>query len=434
MPPKTRPSRPASPAPRGAGRATSSRARPGEKSVRPRRSGEADDVFGTDSPARGRGRAVSPGAPRPASDRPGPASGAKPSAASRAKPASAAGPKPASERSPFTKPAGRGAAKPAVGRGDPRGRGLPPEPQADFDEAGEVIDQAPWRGRTGLRARGGEAPRAAPRQKMGRGQARLAAREQDQAQPPERLQKVLAQAGMGSRREVEEWIAAGRVNVNGKTAELGQLVGPGDRVKVNGKLVNLRFSSRLPRVLLYYKPEGEIVSRDDPDGRATVFEALPRMRGGRWIAVGRLDINTGGLLLFTTSGELANRLMHPRYEIIREYAVRTLGEVSEELRQQLIDGIELEDGTARFTSMVDGGGQGANHWYRVTLSEGRNREVRRMFQAVGVTVSRLLRVRYGPLSLPPNLRRGKVLELSDRDVRALLEAVDLSTSRSAQRA
>lgn len=295
-----------------------------------------------------------------------------------------------------------------------------------------MIDLQPWRGRAGLRARGGEAPRAAPRQKMGRGQARLQAREQDQSQAPERLQKVLAQAGLGSRREVEEWIAAGRINVNGKPAQLGQLVVPGDRVKVNGKLVNLRFSSRLPRVLLYYKPEGEIVSRDDPDGRATVFEALPRMRGGRWIAVGRLDINTGGLLLFTTSGELANRLMHPRYEIIREYAVRTLGEVSEELRQKLIDGIELDDGTARFTSMVDGGGQGANHWYRVTLNEGRNREVRRMFQAVGVTVSRLLRVRYGPLSLPPSLRRGKVLELSDRDVKALLESVGLSASRTVQ--
>lgn len=180
---------------------------------------------------------------------------------------------------------------------------------------------------------------------------------------------------------------------------------------------------RLPRVLLYHKPEGEIVSREDPEGRPTVFEKLPRINNGRWIAVGRLDFNSCGLMLFTSSGELANRLMHPRYELEREYAVRVLGEPTPEAMAQLESGIELEDGLARFTRMLDAGGEGANHWYNVTLSEGRNREVRRMFEAVGLQVSRLMRVRYGPVLLPSGLKRGLWRELDSREVIALTKAL-----------
>ncbi len=200
---------------------------------------------------------------------------------------------------------------------------------------------------------------------------------------PERLQKVLAQAGVGSRREIEEWVVAGRISVNGLPAALGQKIGPGDRVKVNGKLVSLRFTQRSPRVLIYHKPEGEIVSRDDPDGRPTVFERLPILRKGRWLAVGRLDFNTSGLLLFTNDGDLANRLMHPRYEMEREYAVRLLGELNDEQAKSLTEGLQLADGPARFNTLRNEGGEGINHWYRVTISEGRNREVRRMFEADG---------------------------------------------------
>src|SRR5574343_314391 len=245
---------------------------------------------------------------------------------------------------------------------------------------------------------------------------------------PERLQKILAQAGVGSRREMEEWIAAGRVSVNGVVAIIGQSVVPTDKVKVGGRLINIRFtgSSRPPRVLMYHKPEGEIVSRDDPDGRPSVFAALPRMRGGRWINVGRLDFNTSGLLLFTTSGELANKLMHPSSQLVREYAVRVLGELTMDAQQQLLKGVELEDGPANFGALVDAGGEGANKWYRVTIFEGRNREVRRMFEAVGCTVSRLIRVRYGPLVLPPQLKRGRCRELTELEIKQLLKALPAS--------
>ena len=242
---------------------------------------------------------------------------------------------------------------------------------------------------------------------------------------PERLHKLLAQSGIGSRREMEELIAAGRVNVNGETAEVGQSASPGDRIKVNGKLVHLKFSNRLPRVIIYHKPEGEIVSRDDPEHRPTVFTSLPRMSGGRWVAVGRLDFNTSGLLLFTTSGDLANRLMHPRYNLVREYAVRILGDLPEGAREKLLAGVELEDGVAQFATFVEAGGEGANRWYRVSLFEGRNREVRRMFESVGVVVSRLMRVRYGPFVLPSNLKRGHVLELGEADVKKLLGDFDM---------
>lgn len=239
----------------------------------------------------------------------------------------------------------------------------------------------------------------------------------------QKLQKVLAQAGLASRREIEEWIAAGRITVNGKPAHTGQRVGPQDRVRVNGRQVNLRLAPRAPRVLLYHKLEGEIVSRADPEGRPTVFDRLPRIGGGRWVAIGRLDFNTEGLLLFTSSGELANRLMHPRYELEREYAVRVIGELSPDQERALREGVELEDGQARFSTLVAGGGEGTNRWYRVTLNEGRNREVRRMFEAVGVTVSRLIRVRFGPVDLPPRLKRGMCAELVEEEVQALLRAL-----------
>ena len=238
--------------------------------------------------------------------------------------------------------------------------------------------------------------------------------------PAIKLQKALADAGHGSRREIEAWIADGRVSVNDAPAHVGQRVTSNDKVKLNGRLVYLKDAQRLPRVLIYHKPEGEIVSRDDPEHRASIFEKLPRIRGSRWIAVGRLDFNSCGLLLVTDSGELANRLMHPRYGLEREYAVRVLGELTPEATYQLQTGIELEDGMAHFNRILIAGGEGANRWYRVTLNEGRNREVRRMFAAVGITVSRLMRVRYGPVSLPPQLKRGQCRELEDKEVKTLM--------------
>ncbi len=255
-------------------------------------------------------------------------------------------------------------------------------------------------------------------------------RHQEPAGKPERLHKLLANSGVGSRREMEELIVAGRIVVNGAPAHVGQTVSPGDRIKVNGKLVQLRFSDRLPRVILYHKPEGEIVSRNDPEHRPNVFTSLPRMSAGRWVAVGRLDFNTSGLLLLTTSGDLANRLMHPRYQLVREYAVRILGELPDEARRQLLDGIQLEDGPAKFGFFQEAGGEGANRWYRVSLFEGRNREVRRMFEAVGVVVSRLMRVRYGPFVLPPSLKRGQVQELPEPEVRKLLVEFGMATAHS----
>lgn len=240
---------------------------------------------------------------------------------------------------------------------------------------------------------------------------------------PQKLHKMLAQAGLGSRRELEEWIVAGRISVNGKPAHVGQRIGPQDRIKVNGKPVNLKFAPRTPRILIYHKQEGEIVSRDDPEGRPSVFDKLPRIGGGRWVNVGRLDFNTEGLLIFTSSGELANRLMHPRYELEREYAVRVIGELLPEQEQSLLDGIELEDGEAHFNTLLSRGGEGTNRWYHVTLNEGRNREVRRMFEAIGVQVSRLIRVRFGPVSLSPRLKRGMAHELTEEEVRALMKAL-----------
>lgn len=240
-----------------------------------------------------------------------------------------------------------------------------------------------------------------------------------------KLHKVLADAGLGSRRDMEELIIAGRVSVNGEPAHIGQRILSADQVRINGKLLQRKVTKRPPRVLIYHKPAGEIVSMNDPEGRVSVFDHLPTMKSAKWIAVGRLDFNTEGLLLFTTSGDLANRLMHPRYGIDREYAVRTLGELEEAGRQKLLSGVELDDGTAQFSRIIDGGGEGVNKWYRVTIGEGRNREVRRMFEAVGLTVSRLIRTRYGVLTLPQSLRRGRWEELDEHAVRDLMTTCGL---------
>lgn len=255
--------------------------------------------------------------------------------------------------------------------------------------------------------------RRSPNAPMGRAASRLQQAIAPEA-PSERLHKALATAGLGSRREMEEWIAEGRIQVNGETATVGTKVGPRDIVKVSGRRVYLRFEdTRRTRILIYHKSEGEIVSRDDPKGRATVFDALPKLRGAKWIAVGRLDYNTDGLMIFTTSGELANKLMHPRFEVEREYAVRVLGELTDEQIQQLLDGVELDDGPAQLQSCYRAGGEGANRWYRVVIKEGRKREVRRIFEHLGLTVSRLTRIRFGPVALPPQLRRGQKMELDD---------------------
>jgi 23S rRNA pseudouridine2605 synthase len=240
----------------------------------------------------------------------------------------------------------------------------------------------------------------------------------------ERIQKVLARAGVGSRRAVEEMISAGQVTINDKVAKLGDRFNAGDRVKVKGTLVaNNALVPRTSKVLLYHKPVGEICTRVDTENRPTVFDNLPRLQNGRWVAIGRLDVNTSGLLLFTTDGSLANRLMHPRYEIEREYAVRVFGTVSDEILQRLRKGVMLEDGIARFDDIMDSGGEGANHWYHVVLREGRNREVRRLWESQGITVSRLTRVRFGPVLLSKNLKPGKYEELSADDVDYLYKLV-----------
>ncbi len=236
----------------------------------------------------------------------------------------------------------------------------------------------------------------------------------------QKLHKVLAAAGFGSRRAMEERIREGAVTVNGRVAGIGDRVTPEDRIKVGDKILRWPQDGKLPRVLLYHKPEGEIVSNDDPQGRPTVFAKLPPARNAKWLAIGRLDFNTSGLLIFTTSGDLANRMMHPRFEVEREYAVRVLGEMTPAIMDALRAGVQLEDGEARFERLEDEGGEGANRWYRVLLREGRNRVVRRLFESQGLTVSRLMRVRFGAVVLPPRLKRGQFIELTGEDVEQLL--------------
>jgi len=237
-----------------------------------------------------------------------------------------------------------------------------------------------------------------------------------------KLHKVLAQAGMGSRLEMEQLIMEGRITVNNEPAHIGQRVQFGDHVKVNGKPIRFRIEPPLTRVIAYHKPAGEVVTHDDPQNRPTVFRKLPKLFQGKWQSVGRLDLNTEGLLLFTSSGELANNLMHPRFGLEREYAVRVLGGLTPEEKQRLLSGVQLGDGMAQFGSIEEGGGEGSNCWYRVTISEGRNREVRRMFEAVGHAVSRLIRIRYGAMVLPRGLKRGAWMELDAIDIAQLTRA------------
>lgn len=243
----------------------------------------------------------------------------------------------------------------------------------------------------------------------------------------ERLQKILSRAGLGSRRQVERWIEEGRLTVDGRPAKLGERVELDARIALDGRIVSLRDTAPRRRVLIYHKPEGELCTRSDPKGRPTVFDRLPPLRHARWISVGRLDFNTSGLLLFTTDGELANRLMHPSREIEREYAVRVHGEVTPDMLKRLKTGVELEDGGARFDEIVDAGGTGVNHWYHVTLKEGRYREVRRLWEAVGAEVSRLTRVRFGRLTLPRRLPAGRWQELDVDSMRTLIELAGVAT-------
>ncbi len=241
----------------------------------------------------------------------------------------------------------------------------------------------------------------------------------------EKLQKVLARAAVGSRREMERWISQGRIKVNDKVASLGDRVSAKDKIKVDNKIINQKRTEVQQRVIVYHKPIGEVCTRDDPEGRATIYSNLPKLRTGRWISVGRLDLNTSGLLLLTTDGELANKLMHPSSEIEREYAVRILGEVSPDILKQLKTSVPLEDGDAHFSDVKESGGQGANHWYNVILKEGRNREVRRLWEYFGFAVSRLMRVRYGDIKLERRVRPTKSEDLTEKEMLELYKSVGL---------
>jgi 23S rRNA pseudouridine2605 synthase len=242
----------------------------------------------------------------------------------------------------------------------------------------------------------------------------------------EKLQKVLARAGLGSRREIETWITAGRVKVNNEIAKLGDRVELAEKIEVDGRVIRLESAKPVKcRVLMYHKPVGEICARSDPEGRPTVFDKLPNLRGQRWIVIGRLDFNTAGLLLFTNNGDLAHRLMHPSYEMEREYAVRVFGEVKPEILQRLREGVELDDGPANFDEIRDAGGDGSNHWYHVILREGRNREVRRLWESQDIVVSRLIRVRFANIPLPRFLRPGKYQDLEPEQIDELMNMVKL---------
>jgi len=281
---------------------------------------------------------------------------------------------------------------------------------------------------TGQRRSGGSARGAHRRGPFGTGRHGAGGDE------PVRLQKALAEAGLGSRREIEGWIREGRVRVNGQTAKLGDRVTRTDRVRVDGQEIKRRHPRAVrPRVLAYHKPEGEVVTRRDPEGRPTIFRRLPGIRDGRWIAVGRLDLNTAGLLLVTNNGELANRLMHPSRQIEREYAVRIHGEVADEILERLVNGVELDDGPARFEEIVESGGSGQNRWFHVLLCEGRNREVRRLWEAAGCEVSRLKRVRFGNVILGARPLPGHWRPLADEEVDGLLELAGMPVPRSRAR-
>ncbi|MCI3204367.1 23S rRNA pseudouridylate synthase B [Pandoraea capi] len=399
---------------------------------------QASDADGAPSAAQGRARTNSRkprGAKRDDAQQPQPSGGANGAApggrAKRGAQGGQGGPSGQGAQggqggqSPSGKPQGRGRKGPAGGA---RGKGG----AGNAGNAGNSGDGDLFAFVTsgGFDAEDGEGDNAASaRAQRGRRPADRRVLSPDDEAP--KLHKVLAEAGMGSRREMEELILAGRVSVNSEPAHIGQRILPTDQVRINGKLVKRRITSKPPRVLLYHKPAGEIVSHSDPEGRTSVFDRLPPMKTAKWLAVGRLDFNTEGLLILTTSGDLANRFMHPRYEIEREYAVRTVGQLSEASRQQLLHGIKLDDGEANFLRLKDGGGEGSNHWYHVALAEGRNREVRRMFDAAGLMVSRLIRTRYGPLTLPRGLKRGRYEEMDEAQVRSLFAAVGMKVPGAA---
>jgi len=245
----------------------------------------------------------------------------------------------------------------------------------------------------------------------------------------EKLQKVLARLGIGSRREMERWISEGRIKVDDQVAKLGDRITAKAQVKVDNRPVKMEGAEKATRLLLYNKPEGEVCSTSDPEGRKTVFDRLPKLQGERWIVVGRLDINTTGLLLFTTDGELANKLMHPSSEIEREYLVRVLGTADGRMQENLKAGVELEDGVAQFTDIVDGGGEGVNHWYYVCLKEGRNREVRRLWESQGLQVNRLKRVRFGPVFMPSRLKAGQYEFIAQKGANVVYDAVGLTRAK-----
>lgn len=244
--------------------------------------------------------------------------------------------------------------------------------------------------------------------------------------PTEKLQKVLAQRGVASRREIERWIEAGRITVNGKVAEIGVRVKPTDKVEIDGRFIPMQVEEAPEtRVIIYHKPPDEICTRKDPEGRKTVFQSLPKIRGGKWISIGRLDLTTSGLLLFTNNGELANRLMHPAQQVEREYLVRVRGKATPEMIKQLITGVQLDDGVARFEEIVESRSEGINHWYFVVVVEGKNRVVRRLWESQGLLVSRLKRVRFGPIFLEKKQKQGEWLELKDKSLQKLLEIAKL---------
>lgn len=246
----------------------------------------------------------------------------------------------------------------------------------------------------------------------------------------EKLQKIMASTGIASRRESEKWIKAGRVSVNGKIAEVGDRATNKDLIRVDGKVIKVTQPENFERKMIaYHKPEGEISTKKDPGGRPTIFDTLPNIRNSRWLSIGRLDFNTSGLIFFTNDGELANKLMHPSLEVVRKYAVRVRGQVTDEILKQLLEGVELEDGEARFDTIEEAGGERTNHWYHVTLKEGRNREVRRMWEAFEIQVSRLHRIQYGPFELPRALKRGRWRELSPGELNEFEKMAGLKSTK-----